>query len=138
MLNGGVKMQSFKKIFQIGLVFVFCLGFSTTVSAHALWLNATDYSPRIFSHPKYAPEPQAKTVVYFGWGHKYPLGDFLDDKYLGDFFLIKPDGSKKKLTPGEGGFRAAEIKMKKKGGRIVAATIKPGFYGEVKGKKRFL
>lgn len=130
-------MQSFKNFFQIVLVLGFCLGFSTTASAHALWLNATDYSPRIFSNPKYAPEPQAKTVVYFGWGHKYPVSDFLDDKYLGDFFLVKPDGSKKKLTPGEAGFRATEIKMKKEGGRIVAATIKPGFYGEVKGKKDF-
>ena len=130
-------MQSFKKFFQIVLVLGFCLGFSTIASAHALWLNATDYSPKIFSHPKYAPEPRAKTVVYFGWGHKYPVTDFLDDKYLGDFFLIKPDGSKKILTPGEGGFRATEIKMKKEGARIVAATIKPGFYGEVKGKKDF-
>ena len=41
------------------------------------------------------------------------------------------------MAPGEAGFRATEIKMKKEGGRIVAATIKPDFYGEVKGKKDF-
>ncbi len=92
---------------------------------------------RFFSHPKYAPVPRAKTVVYFGWGHRYPVADFLSDKYLGDFFLIKPDGSKEKLTPGEGGFRAVEIKEKKEGGMIVAATITPGFYGEIKKKKDF-
>ena len=130
-------MKSVKSVFQIVLVLGFCLSFSTIAFAHALWLNVTDYSPKIFSHPKYAPEPRAKTVVYFGWGHKYPVCEFLDDKYLGDFFLIKPDGNKEKLTPGEGGFRATEIKMKKEGGRIVAATITPGFYGEIKGKKDF-
>lgn len=130
-------MKSIKKFFQIVLVLGFCLCLSTMASAHALWLNATDYSPKIFSNPKYTTEPRAKIVVYFGWGHKYPVADFLDDKYLGDFSLIKPDGSKEKLTPGEGGFRATEIKMKKEGGRVVAATIKPGFYGEIEGKKDF-
>lgn len=130
-------MKIVKRVFQVVMVLGFCLSFATIASAHALWLNVTDYSPKIFSHPKYAPEPRAKTVVYFGWGHNYPVADFLGDKYLGDFFLIKPDGNKEKLTSGEGGFRATEIKMKKEGARIVAATIKPGFYGEVKGKKDF-
>ena len=130
-------MKSIKRFFQIVLVLGFCLGLSTIVSAHTMWLNVTDYSPKIFSHPKYAPEPRAKIVVYFGWGHRYPVADFLSEKYLGDFFLIRPDGSKEKLTPGEGGFRATEIKIKKEGGRIVAATIKPSFYGQVEGKKDF-
>jgi len=130
-------MKNIKRIFVIVLVLGFCLCLSTVASAHTMWLNVTDYSPKIFSHPKYAPEPRAKTVVYFGWGHRYPVADFLSDKYLGDFFLIKPDGSKEKLTPGEGGFRASEIKEKKEGGMIVAATITPGFYGEIKERKDF-
>lgn len=130
-------MKNFKRLFQIVLVLCFCLCLSTVAYAHTMWLNVTDYSPKIFSHPKYAPVPRAKTVVYFGWGHRYPVADFLSDKYLGDFFLIKPDGSKEKLTPGEGGFRAVEIKEKKEGGMIVAATITPGFYGEIKKKKDF-
>ena len=130
-------MKSVKKVFQIVLVLGFCLSFSTIASAHSLWLNVTDYSPKIFSHPKYPLKSRAKTVVYFGWGHSYPVGGFLNDKYLGDFFLIKPDGNKEKLTPGEGGFRATEVKMEKEGGRIVAATIKPGFAGEIEGKKDF-
>ena len=130
-------MKGIKSVFQIVLVLGFCLGLATIASAHSLWLNVTDYSPKTFSHPKYAPEPRAKAIVYFGWGHQYPVCEFLDDKYLEDFFMIKPDGGKEKLTPGAGGFRATEIKMKKQGGRIVAATIKPDFYGEIEGKKDF-
>ena len=130
-------MKNIKKFFQMVLVLGFCFSLSTSAYAHTMWLNVTDYSPKIFSHPKYAPEPRAKTVVYFGWGHRYPVADPLSDKYLGDFSLIKPDGAKEKLTPGEGGFRATVIKTKKEGGLIVAATIKPGFYGEVEGKKDF-
>ena len=130
-------MKCLKSAFQMVLVLACCLIFSSNASAHSLWLNVTDYSPEIFSHPKYAPVPRAKTVVYFGWGHHYPVADFLDDDYLGDCFLIQPDGSKKKLTPGNSGFRATELIMKNEGARIVAAALKPGFYGEVKGKKDF-
>ena len=130
-------MIDFKRFLQVVSVLAFCFCFSGIVSAHTMWLNVTDYNPKIFSHPKYAPKPRAKSVVYFGWGHKYPVCDFLADKYLGDFCLIGPDGGKKKLKPGKGGFKATEIIMKKEGGYIAAATIKPGFYGEVKGKKDF-
>jgi len=130
-------MKNIKRFFQIGLVLGFCLCLSSISSAHTMWLNVTDHSPKIWSHPKYAPKPRAKTVVYFGWGHRYPVADFLSDKYLGDFFIIRPDGGRENLTPGEGGFRATEIKMKKDGGWIAGATIKPGFYGEVEGKKDF-
>jgi uncharacterized GH25 family protein len=130
-------MKNIKKGFQYALVLGICLCFSTSVHAHTMWLNVSDYNPKIFSHPKYAPKPRAKTVVYFGWGHRYPVCDFLADKYLGDFFLIGPNGGKEGLKPGEGGFKATEIMMKKEGGYIVAATIKPGFHGEVKGKKDF-
>ncbi|WP_319407673.1 DUF4198 domain-containing protein [uncultured Desulfosarcina sp.] len=130
-------MKWVKSAFQMVLVLGYCLVFSSNVSAHSLWLNVTDYSPEIFSHPKYAPTPRAKTVVYFGWGHHYPVADFLDNKYLGDCFIIQPNGSKEKLTPGDSGFRATELIMKNEGARIVAAALTPGFYGEVNGKKDF-
>lgn len=126
-----------KKLLTVGLVLGLWLIFASGASAHTMWINLTDYSPKIWSHPKYAPTPRAKTVAYFGWGHRYPVADFLSDKYLGSFFLIKPDGARQELTPGQGGFRATELIMKKDGGWIVGATIKPGFYGEVKGKADF-
>ena len=88
-------MIDLKRFLQVVFVLAFCFCFSTSGHAHTMWLNVTDYSPKIFSHPKYAPKPRAKSVVYFGWGHKYPVCDFLADKYLGDFFLIKPMAAKK-------------------------------------------
>ncbi len=130
-------MINLKRFLQVVFVLAFCFCFSGIVSAHTMWLNVTDYNPKIFSHPKYAPKPRAKSVIYFGWGHKYPVDGFFGDKYLGDFFLIKTDGSKKVLEPGKGGFKAVEIIMKKEGGYIAAATVKPAFAGYVKGKKDF-
>ncbi len=107
------------------------------VQAHELWINMTDYSPNLWQHPKYAPTPRAKTVAYFGWGHKYPAADLLDKKYLETMVQVEPDGTRKEITVGEGGFRAVEIKMHTKGARIFAAKVNPGFYQEVKGKKDF-
>ncbi|WP_319523969.1 DUF4198 domain-containing protein [uncultured Desulfosarcina sp.] len=130
-------MKCVKSALTVALVLGCCLVVSSSVSAHSLWLNVTDYSPEIFTHPKYAPTPRAKTVVYFGWGHHYPVADFLGDKYLGECFVVQPDGSKDKLTPGNSGFRATELTMKSEGARIVAAALNPGFYGEVEGKKDF-
>ena len=44
--------------------------------AHNLWLNATDYSPELRSRAG------AHTKVYFGFGHKFPVHDFLDRSTL--------------------------------------------------------
>jgi uncharacterized GH25 family protein len=125
------------KMLIVGLVLSFSLILASVAGAHTMWINLTEYTPKIWSHPKYAPTPRAKIVAYFGWGDRYPLADFLSDKYLGCFFLIRPDGTRKKLTPGKDGFRATELIMKENGGWMVGATIKPGFYGKVKGKKDF-
>lgn len=130
-------MNRIKKTLTIFLLVGICVCLSTTVHAHKLWLNATDYYPEIFAHPKFAPQPRAKTVVYFGWGHKLPVSELFSDEYLDTLFLIDPAGKKTKLTPGKGGFMATELNMKEEGGRIVAASVKPGFHGDVKGKKDF-
>ncbi|MEW6094985.1 MAG: DUF4198 domain-containing protein [bacterium] len=97
--------------------------FSANAFAHTLWINAADY--RLEFHPKYG----AKTNVYFGWGHRYPVDDFLSQEKLEDFYLIEPNGKNIKLEPNPGGFLATQINFKQPGGLyIVAASIKPGFY----------
>lgn len=130
-------MKSLKNALGLSAIICFCILFSTTAYAHKLWLNATHYYPEIFSHPKYAPIPRAKTVIYFGWGHKLPVNNLFSEEYLGGLYLVEPDGEKKQLTPGPGGFMATQLLMRKEGCRIVAASVKPGFHGSVKGKKNF-
>ena len=101
----------------------FCLTLSTTASPHSLWLNATDYYPEIHSS-----EYGARTKVYFGWGHEYPVSDFLSAEELSEFSLITPEGVIEGLQPGQGGFLATELTLSEKGTNIVAASLKPGFY----------
>ncbi len=101
----------------------FCLSLSNVASPHALWLNATDYYPEFYSS-----EYGSRTKVYFGWGHDYPVSDFLSAEELGEFNLITPKGEIKRLQPGQGGFLATELTFSEKGTYIVSASLNPGFY----------
>ena len=125
------------KVYRFILALLFLVLLGAPVQAHELWINMTEYSLTLFQHPKYAPTPQAKVIAYFGWGHKYPVKDMLDKKYLDTLTQIEPDGSKKEITVGETGFRAVGIKMESEGPRVFTAQVHPGFYQEVEGQKDF-
>jgi uncharacterized GH25 family protein len=87
-----------------------------------MWLNASDYTPEIY--PKYG----ARANVYFGYGHHYPVDNFLAQDHLDEFFLVTSDGNKEKLNPNNGGFLATEVNFKHEGIHIITASLKPGFY----------
>ncbi len=127
-------MKKFARCF--GMLF-FVIMSATSVQAHELWINMTDYTPDLWQHPKYAPTPRAKTIAYFGWGHKYPVADLLGKKYLETMAQVEPDGTRKEITVGESGFRAVEIKMESEGPRVFAAKVIPGFYDKIEGKEDF-
>ena len=112
------------KIYQIkALIVGIFLCFSSVASSHTLWLNATNYYPEIYSQ-----EYGARTTIYFGWGHGYPVADFLSADKLNEFKLITPTGESKPIKPGIGGFLATQLSLSEKGTYIVAASLKPGFY----------
>ncbi|WP_321390262.1 DUF4198 domain-containing protein [uncultured Desulfuromusa sp.] len=92
------------------------------VQAHNLWLNATDFSPTLTGRAG------AHSKVYFGFGHKFPVADFLDKSKLREFQLIRPDLSKMDLEAGNGGFLATPLVLKKSGAYTVSAATNTGFY----------
>jgi len=107
------------------IVFLVFLGelflLSKPVFPHLFWINASEYSPTFC-------EGSAETKIYFGWGHHYPIDDFLDMSDLDEFFLISPRWRKQKLKPQFKGFLMTVLDLKEKGGYIISATRKPGFY----------
>lgn len=111
-------MKKIKSLFFIGSTLSFLLCTSASVYAHTMWLNVSNYSPTIGRNTK----------VYFGWGHRYPVDDFLSEEKLQDFSLIYPCGKKEKLNPNPGGFLAKNITFFSEGTYIVTAVLKPGFY----------
>lgn len=89
---------------------------------HNMWLNASDYNPAL------SKRTGAHTKIYFGFGHKYPVQDFLAKEKLIEFKLISENGKSRDLEPGEGGFMATPLIIKKPGANIVTAATRPGFY----------
>jgi uncharacterized GH25 family protein len=116
-------MRNIKTGLILNLSIVLSLSLSTLVFAHTFWLNATEYFPEIYS-----PEYGAKTNVYFGWGHGYPVDGFISADKLSEFNLITPNGESKSIKPGVGGFLATEVSFSEKGSYIVTAALKQGFY----------
>ena len=84
--------------------------------------HAVDYSP------SFSERTGAHSKIYFGFGHKFPVQDFLDKDKLIEFRVIQPTGNVQDLDPGEGGFMTTSLILKKKGAHIVAAATKSGFY----------
>ncbi len=111
-----------RKFFVLSLILFIGLWFSATAFSHTLWLNVSDYSPEIY--PGYG----AKSKIYFGWGHRYPVDDFLSEEDLKEFFLIDSEGKKKTLSSNPGGFLATSVSFKAPGTYLACAKLKPGFY----------
>lgn len=93
--------------------------FGGNAIAHTIWLNLSDYSP-----PK-----GGNAIVYFGWGHRYPVDDLLDQEwFFKNLYLIDPTGKIEKLSPNPGGLLATKIDFDKGGTYLATAELKPGFY----------
>lgn len=90
--------------------------------AHNLWLNATDFTPEL------SRRAGAHTKIYFGFGHRFPVADFLGRAKLREFRLVDSAGGEISLDASEGGFLATPVVMKKAGPYTVAAATKTGFY----------
>ncbi len=108
---------------HINLILFIMLILPVTIFSHSLWINITDYYPKIHSG-KFA-----FTKFYIGYGHHFPVDDFPLFERFENFSLITPDGTEKKITPGvKDGFLETALKLEKKGTYIISVLKNPGFY----------
>lgn len=90
-------------------------------SAHTLWVNATDYAPN------YTKKMGARTKSYIGFGHRYPVDDFMSADRLSEYALIS-NGLKSAITPAAAvGFMESELRFKQPGFYHLSVVGKPGF-----------
>ncbi len=95
---------------------------SHAATAHDLWINCTDH---------YVQQTEAgfhDSKVYLGWGHRFPVDDFIPAELLTVFELIDPQGG---ITPLEaiiGGYTAAELEFEMPGSHIVSVIGNSGYY----------
>lgn len=112
------KMIAYIKLGLIAAV----LSLPAAAYGHNLWLNAIDYSPEL------SKRTGAHTKVYFGFGHKFPVQDFLDKNKLTEFKIVRPDGDTVDLKPGSSGFLSTPLIFKTEGAHMVTAATKTGYY----------
>ena len=67
----GILMETFAPKKSCLLSMLFCVILSATASAHTLWINCTDY------RPDFSSRSGAKTKIYMGWGHHFPVDSFV-------------------------------------------------------------
>ncbi len=96
-------------------IFVSC----SVASAHYLWINVSDYHPKV-------GEP---IEVEIGWGHRFPVDETIDkEKFLKRIYVVGPDGSTLPLKPTSGiRFEVTKENVKKPGSYLVVAEVKEGF-----------
>jgi uncharacterized GH25 family protein len=112
-----------KKLGLTALIVLMVFFTCPVVFGHSLWINATTHAPAFY--PKFGAEMKS----YVGYGHKYPVDDFLPLSHVAEYILVSPDGKKTAVTPANpSGFLASSLRFKEEGHYIVAMATKPGFY----------
>ena len=85
--------------------------------AHALWINMTDY------HPAFdAAKALAKTKLYMGWGHHFPVDGYVSEEDFNRIWLTTPDGEEKTIKLETTGFAASELKLTEEGIYLIGVT----------------
>ncbi len=111
-----------KKTIIAGVFLAYAAGAGATAQAHTFWANATEYSPTLMR------EYGRTSKVFLGWGHRFPVDDFIRADDLEEYSLIAPDGTKQAIGASPGEFMAAELKFSAPGAYYVSAVRKPGYY----------
>ena len=112
-----IGLKKTRAVLVLGMVIVHFSMF-TEAQAHTLWINATDFTPAF-------NETSKSTNVFLGWGHDFPVQDFLKTSHLEDYYFVTPKGKKKSLTPiAQEGFLEAEMRCAKEGTYLVVANKK--------------
>jgi len=92
-------MNTNKKALVAVIGLSFCVLISGPANAHTMWINAVDYMMQPGAGHSHSEDKEhiAQTNVYFGFGHCYPVDDFMPKKMLSTFCLLNENHYKKDL-----------------------------------------
>ncbi len=109
--------RAFGRIATAAAVSLGALFYPGAADAHALWINMTDY------HPAFdAEKALAKTKLYMGWGHHFPVDGYVSEDEFNRIWLRTPDGEEKIVKLETTGFAASELKLAKEGLYLIGVT----------------
>ena len=98
-----------------------CTMLSASASAHTLWVNCTDYTP------DFSERVGAKTKIYMGWGHHFPVDSFVKAEDFTDITVLSPSAKQEKVTLETTGFAAKQLSLKEEGLYVVGVTRRDAY-----------
>ncbi len=104
-----------KKLFPVFLVLTAVLA-ASSAWGHMLWINASDYAPRIGQ----------SVQIEIAWGHKFPKDEIVKADRLARVYALAPNGATaplKQLSTGR-----YELATDQQGAYLVYAEVQPGVY----------
>lgn len=101
--------------------FLLSLGFSATAAAHTLWINCTDYTPA------FSAQIGAKTKIYMGWGHHFPVDSFVKPEDFTDITVLTPSKKREAVVLETTGFSAKQLSLKEEGLHVIAVTRRDSY-----------
>ena len=84
---------------------------------HTLWINSTGHYGKIGEH----------TIVFLGWGHRFPVADFISRDEVKGYGVALPSGKMLSLEP-QGKVYESVLNFTEDGYYHVFAFTKAGFY----------
>lgn len=115
-------MDLLKKLSRIAAVctaYLFMMPMAA--SAHTLWLNCTDYNP------DYSLKTGAKTKIYVGWGHRFPVDSYVDAADFEEITLVKPSKASEQLVLETTGFASKQLNLKEEGLHVIGIVRKEAY-----------
>ena len=103
------------------IVFLFCTLFPATASTHTLWINCTDYTP------DFSARSGAKTKIYMGWGHHFPVDSFVKTEDFTDITVMSPSAKTENVSLETTGFAAKQLSLKEEGLYVIAVTRRDAY-----------
>ena len=110
-----------RRIISSLVTLIFCSLVPAAAGAHTLWVNCTDYSP------DFTARSGAKTKIYMGWGHHFPVDSFVKAEDFTDITVLAPSRKSEKVTLETTGFSARQLSLKEKGLYVVGVTRRDAY-----------